>query len=983
MRIATVCLILSFFSPAHGAQRQVLSVLRGHSGAVNDFRFSRDGRGVSVGDDATARLWGAGPEPGSFSWSPGKGDALAADISPDGRLVLTGSEDRILRLWDADSAELLAQWPGHKDEPRQIVVSPAGDKAASVSWDGEIRLWDLAARKALAVIPGREDDGALCAAFSPDGKKLIVGGWDQTVRLYDAQSASEIGVWTGHTRPVLSVAFSPDGKYALSASRDTTLRLWNVAKATTAAVWKGHAADVYETAFSGDGLRAYSAGIDNTVRMWRVSDGRTLGVRRSRRSGERILDFHPNLDAAMSTGSDNILQLIAIPNKPPPAPDASNRDSKISLGRTLFYDKRLSGDATLDCASCHIPEKAFTDGRTLSIGYTETSYFRNTPSLLDMEDKESLYWDGRFAQEDLPSLIRDHIAEAHFMNADGRLVVERIRQAPRYVRDFRRLYGGEPSYGRLLDALTLYVRSLRSPAAKSPPGPEALRGEKLFNEKAGCAQCHSGPQLSDGKFYARGVAANSEIFKDALRRISFRRFFKIQGAADYDRLRRDPGLAALTQRKEDVGKFRTPALLSAAYSPPYMHNGTIATLDEAVAFEGPDLSEEERRDVIAYLRSLSGEYVPQAPPELPPYELIPSFEKPSDTAPSEPETLSQPPPLATLPAVVSPPDNPTTPEKAALGRLLFFDPRLSGNRDTSCADCHEPSKGWGDGASVARGYAGTMHWRNAQTILNAAHFSKLNWDGSKTSLEEQARSAVVSNISQNGDPAMIEERLAEVPVYLSLFKRAFGLKRPTFEAVLKALAAFQRETPVSQDSPLDRFLRSDVNALTPAAKRGKKIFEGKAGCLRCHNGPLASDQAFHATGVPPSPILKKDALRQVTVRFQHASLGVPEEIYRSADSDPGLYLTTLQKDDVGKFRTASLRELAHTAPYMHNGIFKTLEDVVEFYDRGGGETLNKSPLLRPLQLSSKEKNDLVAFLNSMSGPPIDVPYPELPSERRP
>lgn len=338
-------------------------------------------------------------------------------------------------------------------------------------------------------------------------------------------------------------------------------------------------------------------------------------------------------------------------------------------------------------------------------------------------------------------------------------------------------------------------------------------------------------------------------------------------------------------------------------------------------------------------------------------------------------------PLGPLPAVSSPADNPTTPEKVELGKLLFFDDRLSGDVSSPCFVCHNPEQGWGEGGDVSRGYPGTMHWRNSQTILNSAYYSKLFWGGEVTSLEGQALAAATGNVAGNGDTVMMEERLRQVPEYVKRFRDVFGVDRPHIHLAWQAIAAFER-TIVSkaEDVPFDRHARGDASALAAEAKRGLALYQGKAGCIRCHDGPLASDESYHNLGVPKNPTFETDPLRQITLRFQHASRGVAESVYRAADRDLGLYYTTKVAADRGKFRTPSLRELKYTAPYMHNGAFTTLEEVVEFYDRGGGDDPNKSVLMRRLGLTEQEKRDLVAFLLSLSSdrPPHQMARPDMP-----
>ncbi len=336
-------------------------------------------------------------------------------------------------------------------------------------------------------------------------------------------------------------------------------------------------------------------------------------------------------------------------------------------------------------------------------------------------------------------------------------------------------------------------------------------------------------------------------------------------------------------------------------------------------------------------------------------------------------------PIGPLGPVPVPPDNKQTDEKVELGRLLFFDGRLSGDTSTSCAACHDPGQGWGDGAELSHGYPGTTHWRNSQTILDSAYYSKLFWAGEVTSLESQAESAITGNLAGNGEPETIEERLAQAPGYVERFRKVFGTPRPQFPDVLKAIAAFERAVPVSRNVPFDRFMKGEKGALSAAARRGMGLFEGKARCILCHDGPLFSDEDYHDLGVPPHPAFASEPLRQIALRYQHYSRGVDEKaVYRKADRDLGLYYTTKRPADMGRFRTPSLRELVYTAPYMHDGVFRTLEEVVDFYDRGGGDDPRKDPLVQPLGLSPEEKADLVEFLKSLSGDPIVIEQPTLP-----
>lgn len=345
-----------------------------------------------------------------------------------------------------------------------------------------------------------------------------------------------------------------------------------------------------------------------------------------------------------------------------------------------------------------------------------------------------------------------------------------------------------------------------------------------------------------------------------------------------------------------------------------------------------------------------------------------------------PARTAAPAPLATLPAVPVPADNPMSDAKVALGRMLFFDARLSGDASTSCASCHVAQMGWTHRDPLAPGYPGHRLWRNNPTVLNAAHFRRLMWDGTLDRLEVQARSAMQAPVEGNGKPGIVEMRLRLVPEYVDRFREVFGTDWPRMDDAWLAIAAFER-TIVSDPSrvPFDRFLAGDERSMTDAAKRGYALFQGKARCIHCHGGPLASDEGYHALGVPRQALFDSSPLVQVAVRWQNAQREAPRALYRGADEDLGRYYRTRDPADIGKFRTPSLRELRYTGPYMHNGVFMTLHEVVEFFDRGGGDAPNKSPLLQPLGLDAREKADLVAFLESLSmDEPLLVEAPELP-----
>jgi len=343
------------------------------------------------------------------------------------------------------------------------------------------------------------------------------------------------------------------------------------------------------------------------------------------------------------------------------------------------------------------------------------------------------------------------------------------------------------------------------------------------------------------------------------------------------------------------------------------------------------------------------------------------------------------PPLATLGNPTIPPDNKQSAAKIELGKMLFFDPRLGGDASTACVSCHEPDQGWSFGDSLSRGYPGTVHWRNSQTIVNAAFLGKLFWAGAAKSLEAQAPSAAKGAVAGNGENDVMETRLAFIPEYRKRFREVFGDRWPHVNDAWRAIASFER-TMIYKDTPLDHYLAGDKTALSKQQLRGMKLFNGKAGCIRCHNGSLASDQKYYNLGVPRADRWLDDGMAQISFRYEQYAKGVTQKIYRKIKDDAGLYYRTKERSDMGKFRTPPLRYIAYTAPYMHNGTFWDLESVVQFYNAGGGSNeftdgtmaSNKTPLLKPLGLSDAEVADLVAFLDAFSGPELKVKAPTLP-----
>ncbi len=343
------------------------------------------------------------------------------------------------------------------------------------------------------------------------------------------------------------------------------------------------------------------------------------------------------------------------------------------------------------------------------------------------------------------------------------------------------------------------------------------------------------------------------------------------------------------------------------------------------------------------------------------------------------------PPLAPLGEPPIPMDNLQSDAKVELGKILFWDPRLGGDASTACVTCHEPDQGWAFGDSLSRGYPGTVHWRNSQSVINSAYLGQLFWAGSAASLEKQAPSAAKGAVAGNGENDVMETRLAFIPEYRRRFNEVFGTEWPLIGDAWAAIAAFER-TLIVNDTPVDKYLAGDTAALSDEQVAGMELFNGKAGCIQCHNGAQATDENYYNLGVPPAERWEDDGLAQVTFRYEIFAKGVTQEMYRVLKDDPGLYFRTKEKDHLGKFRTPPLRYTAYTAPYMHNGSFWDLEEVVQFYNAGGGENdftdgtmaSTKSDLIQPLGLSDDEVDQLVAFLEAFSGDELEVEPPVLP-----
>ncbi|MDQ5768702.1 cytochrome-c peroxidase [Thiothrix subterranea] len=339
--------------------------------------------------------------------------------------------------------------------------------------------------------------------------------------------------------------------------------------------------------------------------------------------------------------------------------------------------------------------------------------------------------------------------------------------------------------------------------------------------------------------------------------------------------------------------------------------------------------------------------------------------------PAEPAKPAGPPDLLPLPDF-KPPEKP---DMVELGKHLFFDKRVSGDWGVSCASCHDPKQGFGDGMALSAGYPSMLHFRNAPTLLNSKYRNRFMWDGrlEGKDMGTLVRDMVTETHTMNMDGRLVQERLKQIPEYVALWEKAFEgkSKDPYGPNMFNVIGEFVK-TVESQYAPFDFYKEGDANALTPQAKLGYDLFKGKANCVSCHNGPIGSDGKLHRLGVPENPEIMQDPLRSITMLRHYSTSGLPN--YMNTRTDVGFQAISKDPKDAGKFQTAPLRDLKYTAPYMHNGMLATLEEVIDFYDKGGAE----GSALKPLSLSADEKAALKEFLLSLSGEQVVVNAPKLP-----
>jgi cytochrome c peroxidase len=293
--------------------------------------------------------------------------------------------------------------------------------------------------------------------------------------------------------------------------------------------------------------------------------------------------------------------------------------------------------------------------------------------------------------------------------------------------------------------------------------------------------------------------------------------------------------------------------------------------------------------------------------------------------------------LGPLPPVIAPPGNPPSSLKIHLGKELYFDPRLSADGTVSCATCHNPALGWSDEGPTSKGIRGQFGGRRAPPVSNAAYSPLQFWDGRSPSLEDQAKGPIQNPIEMGNTHQAMIQTVDRITGYIEEFRAVFGEGPITVDQVADAIAAFER-TVVTTDSRFDRYARGDHQALTPLEKQGLEVFNGKGHCTSCHWGPYFSDGRFHNIGVPA-----KDP----------------------KNPDTGRFAVTKNPLDMGAFKTPTVRDAARRAPYLHDGSEKTLESLIDFYNRGGGKDPNLDPLMVPLGLTNLEKKALVAFIKAL------------------
>lgn len=294
----------------------------------------------------------------------------------------------------------------------------------------------------------------------------------------------------------------------------------------------------------------------------------------------------------------------------------------------------------------------------------------------------------------------------------------------------------------------------------------------------------------------------------------------------------------------------------------------------------------------------------------------------------------------------APRNNPMTPDKVALGQMLFFDPRLSGSGAISCASCHNPGLAWGDGLAKGIGHMGARLGRRTPTILNVAYGEPYFWDGRAATLEEQAKGPLVSSAEMNMQADLAIARIQSMPGYQAAFARAYPGQPISLDTIAAAIATYER-TVVSGEAPFDRWVNGDAKAVSESAKRGFALFNGKANCAGCHAGWRMTDDGFHDIGMPDSDRGRAKVAPGIA-QLEHA------------------------------FKTPTLRNITQRAPFMHDGSLPTLAAVIDHYDHGFVRRESLDTQMQPLNLSAADKADLLALLDTLTSTDAPSFVPVLP-----
>ena len=338
-----------------------------------------------------------------------------------------------------------------------------------------------------------------------------------------------------------------------------------------------------------------------------------------------------------------------------------------------------------------------------------------------------------------------------------------------------------------------------------------------------------------------------------------------------------------------------------------------------------------------------------------------------------------------LPPVPIPADNPQSPDKIRLGNRLFHEARFSSDGKVSCSTCHAEDKAFTDHRRVSRGHNGLLGTRNAPTVINSAYMQTLFWDGREPDLEGQSKQPPVNPVEGGlPDPEALLGIISNDPAYVKAFKEVYGVEAAdiTIDQYADAIASFER-TIIAGDSPFDRYqYGGDKSAMSEAAIRGLAVFRGQGRCVSCHvieqTQALFTDNRFHNIGVGFKNIQGRvGEIAGEFIKAKNAGADVDKTVLSNPDaSELGRFAVSEDINTVGAFKTATLRNIELTAPYMHDGSQKTLEDMVNFYNNGGRVNADDpfSPFLsggiRPLNLSEQQKSDLVEFLKALTSPSI-------------